>query len=118
MIILFLNREHYWISIIILKQAQRSENEKQKKIRHKVLERFEWMKKRAPKLIDMIELDFTNNTVSARTSTPAIDTLDEKQKVRMHEEGKKISKGIKTESNFVKGKGYKSFANAKEFEKS
>ena len=94
---------------MILKQAQRLKMRNKRKIRHKVLERFEWMKKRAPKLINMIELDWTNNTVSARTSTPAIDTLDEKQKVRMHEEGKKISKGIKNWIQFCKRYGLQIF---------
>jgi len=67
------------------------------------------MKKRAPKLIDMIELDWTNNTVSARTTTPPIDTLTEEQKIKMYEEGKKISKNIKIDSNFI-DKGYKSYS--------
>jgi len=70
------------------------ESPEQKILKQKILERFEWMRKRAPKLIDMIELNWEGNQVSARSNTPALDTLTKEQRIKLHADGMKESQRI------------------------
>ena len=69
------------------------------KIKNEIIERLNYMKKKAPELMKNVSFDFTNGIFTAKSSTPAIDTLSDDAIKAL------ATKGSDIKTTFIKNAG-------------